>query len=57
MDRQEIMEHVADWFGIEPDDNGWFDIEDYDWQAGCYLGSGRMFLNLASVVECIESMM
>ena len=53
MDRQEIMEYVAEYFGIETED-GEFDINDYDWQAGCYISHDR-FLNLAEVVKCIES--
>ena len=56
MDRQEIMERVAEWFGIEPDENGEYDIDDYDWQAGCYINGGK-FLNLGEVVRCIENMM
>lgn len=56
MERQEIMEKVAEWYGIEPDENGEYDIDSYDWQAGCYIARGT-FLNLAGVVRCIESMM
>ena len=41
--------------GIEPDENGEHDINDYDWQAGCYIGSDGRFLSLAEVVKCIES--
>lgn len=55
MDRQEIMEHIAEWFGIEPNENGEFDIDDYDWQAGCYVNGGR-WLSLAEVVRCAETM-
>ena len=54
MDREEIMELVADWFGISPNENGTFDIDDYNWQSGCYMGNGRWFC-LAEVVKCIES--
>ena len=55
MDREEIMERVAEWFGIEPNEDGSYDIEDYDWQAGCYINGGK-FLNLEQVVMCIERM-
>ena len=52
MDRQELMERLADWFGIEPDENGEFNINSYDWQAGCY--SNGSWLSLAEVVKCLE---
>lgn len=55
MDRQEIMEHVAEWFGIEPDEDGNFDINDYDWQAGCSMMNGK-WLNLEEIVKCIENL-
>lgn len=55
MEREEIMACVAEYFGIEPDENGEHDINDYDWQAGCYIGSDGRFLSLAEVVKCIES--
>lgn len=55
MERQEIMEILADWFHIEPDENGEYDIDDYAWQSGCYM-NGKWF-SLAEIVECIESNM
>lgn len=54
MTRKEIMEALADWFGIDPNEDGKYDIDSYDWQAGCY--KGRKWFSLAEVVECIESM-
>lgn len=53
MEREEIIEMVADWFGIEPDENGEHDINGYDWQAGCYM-NGTWFC-LAEVVKMIEA--
>lgn len=53
MSRQEIMEYLAEWFGIEPDEDGEYDINDYDWQAGCYMN--HKWFSLAEVVQCIES--
>ena len=55
MERQEIMKMLADWFRIEPDEDGTYDIDDYDWQAGCYK-NGNWF-SLAEVVKCIEANM
>lgn len=57
MDRQEIMEMLAEWFGIEPDEDGTYNIDSYDWQAGCSMGYGGRWLNLAEVVKCIEASM
>ena len=53
MDRQEIMEMLGEWFGIEPDEEtGEYDIDSYDWQAGCYMN--HKWFSLAEVVRCIE---
>lgn len=54
MSREEIMEYVASYFGIEPDEDGEFDISGYDWQAGCYINRDQ-WMSLAEVVRCIES--
>ena len=54
MDRQEIMEMLANWFNVEPNEDGEYDINDYDWQAGCYNGNGKWF-NLAEIVYCLEA--
>ena len=55
MERQKIMEYLAEYFYIEPNEDGEFDINDYDWQAGCYT-NGKWF-SLAEVVKCIEQFM
>ena len=48
MDRKEIIDRVADYFGIEPD----YDLNSYDWTAGCHMGT--MWLCPAEIVHCIE---
>ena len=54
--RQEIMALIAEWFGVEPDDDGTYDIDDYDWRAGCSTGGfGSTWMCLAEMVKCIES--
>lgn len=55
MERQKITEMLAEWFGIEADENGEYDINDYDWREGCSMGYRGQWLNLAEVVECIEA--
>lgn len=52
MDKQKIMEYVAEWFDVEPDEEGKFDIQDYNWQAGCY--HNHVWLNLAEIVSLIK---
>lgn len=53
MTREEIMEYVAEQFGIEPNEDGEHDIRDYDWISGCYI-NGK-WLCLAKVVKMIEN--
>ena len=53
MSRQEIMEMLGEWFGIEPNEDGTYNIKDYDWQAGCYMGDH--WFSLAEVVLCLEA--
>lgn len=53
MDRQEIMKMLAEWFDIEPNENGEYDITSYDWIAGCSMGNS--WLSLAEVVRCLEA--
>lgn len=50
MERDEIIERLAVHFGIEPNENGKYDLDDYDWQAGCSMGFGGKWLCLAEVV-------
>ena len=52
MERYEIMERLAAWFNIEPDENGEWDINDYDWQAGCYMN--HAWFSLSEVVKALE---
>lgn len=51
MDREEIIERLADYFGIEPED-GDYDLDGYDWQSGAYL-NGREWLSLAVIVDIL----
>ena len=54
MDRQEIIERLAEYFEIEPDVDGNYNLNGYDWQAGCYTGRGDMWLTLANVVDALS---
>ena len=50
--RDEIMEALASRFDIEPEEDGKWDIEGYDWQSGCYIGN--KWFCLAEVVSFVE---
>lgn len=50
--REEVVQGVAEYYGIEPDEEGKYNLNDYEWQAGCYIRNGH-WLSLADVVACI----
>lgn len=52
MDRDEIIEILADYYEIEPNEEGEFDLNEYDWQAGCSF-NGK-WLNLATIVRLLS---
>ncbi len=51
-ERNDIIRFVAERFNIEPNEDGDWDINDYDWQAGC--NHDGVWLNLALVVDMIQ---
>ena len=53
MTREDIMEMLGYWFELEPEEDGSFDIDSYDFQSGCYMG--HKWFCLAEVVRCIEA--
>lgn len=53
MSRERIIDLVAEWFNVHPDENGEYDLSSYEWQAGCY--HGNKWLSLAEIVDLIES--
>ena len=52
MTREEAIELLAEYFEIEPDENGEHDLNSYDWTSGCSMGGG-VWLNLANVIEAL----
>ena len=46
--KQEIIEALAREYHIEPNEDGTYNLNDYDWQAGCY--AGHTWLSLANIV-------
>lgn len=38
MNRDTVIMYVANFFGIDPDDDGNYDLSSYGWTAGCYAG-------------------
>ena len=53
MDRDDIIEKLAFYFEIEPNEEGKYDLDDYDWQAGCSFNGSGIWLNLANIVEAL----
>lgn len=53
MSMKEIIERLADAYGIEPDEDGFYDLDDYDWRSGCGFSRGWNFLSLKNVVEAL----
>lgn len=54
MDEKKLKKYIADWFGVEPDEDGEYDTSDYDWTAGCSFGYGGKWLSLGEVLECMK---
>lgn len=52
MSKEEMIEALGRHYGCERNDNGEYDLSDYDWQSGCYK-NGRLF-SLADVVDILE---
>ena len=52
IDVVEVIERLAEYYGIEPESNGRFDLDSYEWVAGCGDGHGR-WISLANVVKAI----
>ena len=52
MEREEIINKLAEYFDIEPNENGEYDLSDYEWTAGCRM-DGYTWLSLANVVEAL----
>lgn len=50
-----IINAIGDYFNCSKDDEtGKYDLESYDFQAGCYIQSGG-WLNLESAYECMKN--
>ena len=53
MTREEFIELLAEHYGIERDEEtGEYDLNDYDWQAGCY--ARHEWLSLAAIVDLVS---
>ena len=56
MTSKEVIEAVAEWYDIDPDDEtGEYDLDSYDWTAGCNFDGH--WTCLKDVVGCIEHML
>ena len=52
MDKNEIIEKLADAYSIERNEEGEYDLSDYSWQSGCYLN--HEWFSLAEVVNILS---
>lgn len=53
--RETIMEAVARWFCVEPNEDGSYDINSCDWEAGSSQGSlDKPWISLKNFVLCME---
>lgn len=52
MSKEEMVEALGRHYGCERNDDGEYDLNDYDWQSGCYK-NGRWF-SLTDVVNILE---
>lgn len=53
MTREEAIRRLAKYYGLEPEEeSGEFDLDSYDWTAGCGDGEGR-WISLANVIHAI----
>ena len=55
MTSEQVIEHVAEWYNIEPNEDGAYDLKDYDWTSGCNFDGHWMCLS--DVVGCIENLL
>ena len=54
MNREEIINALGEYFEIERNEDGGYDLTDYDWTAGCrFKYGGDKWLSLANVVEAL----
>lgn len=51
MDKEQVIRALAEYFNIEAEEDGTYDLDDYDWTSGCRF-NGR-WLCLKNVVECL----
>lgn len=60
MTRAEMIEALATYFKIEPNENGEYDLNSYDWQCGGNIQTFHngeaeyTWMSLANVVEALE---
>ena len=52
--REMVMEALANYYNIEPDEDGEYDINSYDWQSGCSFHGSDRWLTLSDIVYCME---
>ena len=53
MTEKQLIEALAEYFHINSEPDGSYNLNDSDWQGGCHFQDG-IWLNLANVVEAVR---
>lgn len=53
MSINEIIRRLAEYYHLKPHANGKYNLDDYDWFAGCSMSVGNKWLTLQNVVEAL----
>lgn len=69
MTREEVIKHVAEWYGIPPaededgnyiydeDGNPVYDLDDYDWTSGCRFYATGKWMCAKDTLKCVMSIL
>lgn len=52
--RETVIRYIADAFDLEPNEDGTYDLNDYDWTAGC--NADGVWMCLSKFVEIFDDM-
>lgn len=54
--KEKVINLIADYFRLKPDNDGKHDIDSYTWTGGCYVGNmdDLQWLSLSKIIEIIE---
>lgn len=59
IDKKIIIDYIARYFGFEADEDGKYDLDSYDWQAGAYAGTRdgeAIWMSAAAFVDIFDDL-